>query len=276
MAIFSKQQELVMMTRHYSAKMQPLVLLSILIPALTLSACQTAPNSAAKPSGVNTGTVTTTTHQAQDSIDEANDYPIEPYVPPPQTSSPNPLTEQTPATPQQLPEILSNNSANSSSNNSSPTPVAPPSTPIITTPSRDDYMISQPPTPPSHNELLERARQNSQQQSRQPAANNSSLHAFQNLMQSGMKQLKAGNLNAAESSFTRAQRLAPKSSAVYFYLSQVALKKKQPRKAEAMARRGLSVSNDTSRRRSLWQLILSSGQQQNNPRVIKEAQQALR
>ncbi|MEO1850466.1 MAG: tetratricopeptide repeat protein, partial [Psychrobacter sp.] len=76
--------------------------------------------------------------------------------------------------------------------------------------------------------------------------------------------------------FTRAQRLAPKSSAVYFYLAQVALKKNQPRKAEAMARRGLSVSQDASRRRALWQIILQSGQAQGNSRVVSEARRALR
>ena len=95
-------------------------------------------------------------------------------------------------------------------------------------------------------------------------------------MQVGINQLKAGNLTNAESSFTRAQRLAPKSSAVYFYLAQVALKKNQPRKAEAMARRGLSVSQSASRRRALWQVILQSGQAQGNSRVVNEARQALR
>ncbi len=95
-------------------------------------------------------------------------------------------------------------------------------------------------------------------------------------MQTGIGQLKSGKLTNAESSFTRAQRLAPKSSAVYFYLAQVALKKNQPRKAEAMARRGLSVSQDANRRRALWQIILQSGQAQGNSRVINEAKQALR
>ena len=95
-------------------------------------------------------------------------------------------------------------------------------------------------------------------------------------MRTGTEQLKSGNLNAAESSFTRAQRLAPKSSAVYFYLAQVALKKNQPRKAEAMARRGLTVAQDSTRRRNLWQIILQSGQAQGNARVINEARQALR
>lgn len=146
---------------------------------------------------------------------------------------------------------------------------------ITLTPSREDYILSEP-SIPSHNELLERARQNSQQRSQQSTANNSNLPAFRNLMQTGTEQLKSGNINAAESSFTRAQRLAPKSSAVYFYLAQVALKKNQPRKAEAMARRGLTVAQDSTRRRNLWQIILQSGQAQGNARVINEARQALR
>ena len=137
-------------------------------------------------------------------------------------------------------------------------------------------IISQVPTMPSRNELLERARQNSQQQARQPVSDNNSLPAFRNLMEVGINQLKSGQLTAAENSFTRAQRLAPKSSAVYFYLAQVALKKNQPRKAEAMARRGLVVSKDTSRRQALWQIILQSGQAQGNSRVVNEAKQALR
>lgn len=132
------------------------------------------------------------------------------------------------------------------------------------------------PSMPSHSEMLERARQNSQQQTRQSSSDNSSLPAFRNLMDVGINQLKSGQLTAAENSFTRAQRMAPKSSAVYFYLAQVALKKNQPRKAEAMARRGLVVSEDSNRRRALWQIILQSGQVQNNTRIINEAKQALR
>ena len=132
------------------------------------------------------------------------------------------------------------------------------------------------PLPPTRNELLQQARQHSQQSRQAATSDNSRLPAVQSLLQSGRSQLKSGQLSAAETSFTQAQRLAPQSSAVYFYLSQVALEKNQPRKAEAMARRGLSVTKDTSNRRALWQLILRSGQKQNNARVIKEAQQALR
>ena len=172
--------------------------------------------------------------------DDVQNYPVAPYIIPKLPTSAERITQQAP-----------------------------------TVPSRHDDKIP-PPIPPSYNELLERARQKSQPPNRATTSNNSSLPAFQKLMQTGMRQLQAGDLTVAESSFTRAQRLAPQSAAVYFYLAQVALKKNQPRKAEAMARRGLSFSTDTSHRRALWQLILRSGQLQNNARVIKEAQQALR
>ena len=264
-----------------------IVTVSALIGMLSLSACQTAPTvmttsavqtsqpinkqtTAKQPSTatqapiVKNSTHATSPYESNDYEDEAYEYPIEPYTPPEQPTATNPLTEATPVyTPStQSPIVTQPDSPDS--------PDA-----IILTPSREDYMISEP-SIPSHNELLERARQNSQQRSQQSTTNNSNLPAFRNLMQVGTEQLKAGNLNGAESSFTRAQRLAPKSSAVYFYLGQVALKKNQPRKAEAMARRGLTVSQDSSRRRALWQIILQSGQAQGNARVIKEAKQALR
>ena len=265
-----------------------IVTVSALIGMLSLSACQTAPTvmttsavqtsqpinkqtTAKQPSTatqapiVKNSTHATSPYESNDYEDEAYEYPIEPYTPPEQPTATNPLTEATPVyTPADTPSTQS-------------PIVTQPDSPdaIILTPSREDYMISEP-SIPSHNELLERARQNSQQRSQQSTTNNSNLPAFRNLMQVGTGQLKAGNLNGAESSFTRAQRLAPKSSAVYFYLGQVALKKNQPRKAEAMARRGLTVSQDSSRRRALWQIILQSGQAQGNARVIKEAKQALR
>ena len=259
-----------------------IVTVSALIGMLSLSACQTAPtvmktspvqtlpsvtkqpSTATQAPIVKNSTHATSPYESNDYKDEAYEYPIEPYTPPEQPTATNPLTEATPVyTPStQSPIVTQPDSPDS--------PDA-----IILTPSREDYMIPEP-SIPSHNELLERARQNSQQRSQQSTTNNSNLPAFRNLMQVGTGQLKAGNLNGAESSFTRAQRLAPKSSAVYFYLGQVALKKNQPRKAEAMARRGLTVSQDSSRRRALWQIILQSGQAQGNARVIKEAKQALR
>lgn len=242
---------------------------------LSLSACQTVPSQpvtiqkttqtatvqnvpstqAPKATAITT-TVTTVTQAPIVRRDEGISQPTEPYRDSETSESANPLTQETPV-------FTQPNSTSAQSNT------------IILPPSRDDYMISEPSTP-SRNELLERARKNSQQRAQKTTSNNSDLPAFRNLMQTGVNQLKAGKLTSAENSFTRAQRLAPKSSAVYFYLAQVALKKNQPRKAEAMARRGLTVSQDTSRRRALWQLILQSGQAQGNARVVSEARQALR
>lgn len=94
-------------------------------------------------------------------------------------------------------------------------------------------------------------------------------------MQTGISQLKAGKLTNAENSFTRAQRLAPKSAEVYFYLAQVALK--EP--AAQGRSHGTPWSECFSRYQSpppLWQIILQSGQAQGNARVISEAKQALR
>lgn len=283
-----------------------LLSISVLFACLLLSACQTAPLSPATPS-VNPSVKSPNASVAVDSrstvqrtiiiptadeleqadsdytidedsyadedysddgyytnsgyADDANDYTIEPYIPPAPSNT-------APST-QILPDAAINQSVNQ--------PVYETNTaPSTAAPSNRDPVSSRLPPLPSHNDLLERARQNSQQQTRKATANSSSLPAFRNLMQVGISQLKAGQLTAAESSFTRAQRLAPKSSAVYFYLAQVALKKSQPRKAEAMARRGLVVSEDASRRRALWQIILKSGQAQNNTRVISEAKQALR
>ena len=257
---------------------------SALVGMMSLSACQTAPTTATSTTPAQTmpvtqrqkttapSSVTNITPATQAPIidrrgygegydnDEENDYPIQSDTPSGQSSATNPLTQQTPVY---------------TAPNTPSSPVFSQPDAMIITPSRDDYIISEP-SIPSHNDLLERARKNSQQRSQQAATNNSDLPAFRNLMQTGIGQLKSGKLTNAESSFTRAQRLAPKSSAVYFYLAQVALKKNQPRKAEAMARRGLSVSQDANRRRALWQMILQSGQAQGNSRVINEAKQALR
>lgn len=125
--------------------------------------------------------------------------------------------------------------------------------------------------------LLEQARQNSKQSSHKLASiqDGSNLPAFQRLMDTGVEQLRQGQVAAAQATFTRAQRLAPQSSAVYFYLGQVALKQNQPLKAEAMARRGLVVAQTETRKRALWQVILKAGQAQGNTRVINEAKSAL-
>ena len=252
MALFRHSTGLLLQSQRIKQLTLPnAMLISIgMISLLSLSACQTMPTSSVATPASTPKTATQTYIIDDDDYVNENDadrQPSEPYI---------------------IPKI---------SPSTVPAPVIKPHT--VITPSYNEQKLPVPVTaPPSHNELLERARQNSQPQAQSAPSNNNNVNvpAFQKLMQSGMNQLKSGQLNAAESSFTRAQRLAPKSPAVYFYLSQVALKKNQPRKAEAMARRGLSVSTDKSGRHALWQLILRSAQMQNNARVIKEAQQALR
>ncbi len=219
------------------------------------------------------------TFEQNNAIEEADNYPIEPYTPanqaPTDPSYPTPINTDGIAEPAYESTVYQQKAEQTAE------PIVEPYDPKYSQPSSNNASVERPsssslPAMPSHNELLERARQNSQQQTRQSSSDNSSLPAFRNLMDVGINQLKSGQLTAAENSFTRAQRMAPKSSAVYFYLAQVALKKGQPRKAEAMARRGLVVSEDSSRRRALWQIILQSGQAQNSTRIINEAKQALR
>jgi len=268
-----------------------------------LTACESVPSSPQAATSASTGMMTTppedtavisqssthtTTAQTQTSQTivikptpslEAPAEPMTQSVPrvtdsPATVASENPLTTTTPGhnegystheSPFSLPEITN-----------------PPKLPTYETPSLPPVPVINTPTQPTQSArdaLLERARQNSQSGfETQPssASNGDNLPAFRQLMNSGIADLKANRLTAAESKFTRAQRLAPRSSAVYFYLSQVALKKNQPKKAEAMARRGLVVAEDTTRRRALWQLILRSGQMQNNARVVSEASKALR
>ena len=285
MALFISQDALTRQTtdsqvNRKSKNLHSVLLMGACLGMLSLSACQTAPTSM-KPSSTKTSPSISSqkspaiaqnpstnqsgydSNKSRENSKTDDPYPVEPYQPPVSIESPAATVIERPIITTQPRQ------------NESQTPIATQTDIIILAPAREDDMVYEP-SIPSHNELLERARQNSQQSSQKSNTNNSNLPAFRNLMQVGTEQLKAGNLNAAESSFTRAQRLAPKSSAVYFYLAQVALKKNQPRKAEAMARRGLTVAQDSNRRRALWQIILQSGQQQGNARVIKEAKQALR
>lgn len=274
MALFKQQTNSIRMQNV--ALSRTLLMFGALIGMMSLSACQSIPTTQTTPIQTSPVSIVTTTtiqepilddsndvdESMNDSIDSADeylnddDYSIEPYIPLESAITPDTVIEQIP-----LYTSINDDDVFATDDVTSPTPIQQP------TPS---------PKLPSREELLKLARQNSQQPTRQTTSNNVNLPAFRNLMQVGVNQLRDGQLTAAENSFTRAQRMAPRSSAVYFYLSQVALKKKQPRKAEAMARRGLNVSQDANRHRALWQLVLQSGQMQNNQRVIREAQQALR
>jgi ribosomal protein S20 len=271
----SMQQAVLFVHKQHLKRSKTIIIASTFISLLSISACQTVPTAAVttvqQTAVVDDKAYTGDRYSGYDnynSYDESlyaddyvDDYIVEPYIVPEQAATPDSSTAPTSIIITPSADLYNPDEADSSNDRIIIPQQSKPTAPVEL---------------PSHAALLESARQNSKQQSRQPTSNQSDLPAFRNLMQTAIKQLKSGNLSAAESSFTRAQRLAPQSSAIYFYLSQVALKKNQPRKAEAMARRGLNVSQDDSRRRALWQLILRSGQLQNNQRVIREAQQALR
>lgn len=144
------------------------------------------------------------------------------------------------------------------------------SSPVFSLPDQSDEKVRQ--------ALLEKARHNSrhaQSMSTKVSDDNDSLPAFKQLMNAGIVALQKNQPDDAEDYFTRAQRIAPQSASVYFYLGQVALKKHQPIKAEAMARRGLLVVKSQDRKKALWQLILYAGKMQSNQRIINEAQSAL-
>ena len=296
-----------------SGRMMPMLTLrsawvaTLALSLLGLSACESMPVSS--PSGTSTipVVVNTPSEDSADSVPSSSQGSIQGATSSPQPQSPKPvviITTTVPANPpvpaksnvpavREAPTVPQNHPLTQQpryeeGTHSAERPFAipeiinPPKLPTYEPPSLPPVPVIDTPSQPAQSAreaLLERARHNSQagfETKPAPSSNGDNLPAFRNLMDKGIADLKANRLSAAESKFTRAQRLAPRSSAVYFYLSQVALKKGQPKKAEAMARRGLVVAEDANRRRALWQLVLRSGQMQNNARVISEASKALR
>ncbi len=131
-----------------------------------------------------------------------------------------------------------------------------------------------PPSLDTEQDLVAEARKNSKKaQKTSPKYN---VPAFRKMMKMGITQLKNNELDKANYSFTKAQRIVPKSSAVYFYLGQVALKQKNPKKAEAFARRALNLANHKKQKRALWSLILKSAKMSGNKKAIIEATKALK
>ena len=252
--------------------------LGAVLGSLWLSACQSVPNTASTPTTKPAPTASVSTQSAARTSTATDDtrFQPKPYIPT--------IEEQQQAAAQERQSRILSEDKSYDTHDTEPTFDTPPKIiikpepepEVIIIPLPKPPIIVPPPQPPSHQELLEQARQHSARPSTSSASSNDNLPAFRSLMQVGVAQLSRGELTVAENSFTRAQRLAPRSSAVYFYLSQIAIKKNQPHKAEALARRGLSVSEDATRRRALWQLVHKAGQMQNNARVVQEAEQALR
>lgn len=103
----------------------------------------------------------------------------------------------------------------------------------------------------------------------------SNIPAFRVLITRAQQQIQSGQFDAAEQTLIQAQRMAPQSTAVYAYLSQVALGKKQGSNAEAMARKGLMLTRNPRQQHAFWQLIMAAAQLQNNPALASQAQQQM-
>lgn len=99
--------------------------------------------------------------------------------------------------------------------------------------------------------------------------------AYQNLMQSYLKNLRQNNLKEAESSLIQAQRIAPQSAEVYRELARLANLRKQGSSAEAFARKGLSFAQNNTIRKQLWEQILESAKLRNNANLARQAQQMM-
>jgi hypothetical protein len=93
----------------------------------------------------------------------------------------------------------------------------------------------------------------------------------QKLMAQGLQQLQLGQLDDAEETYDRVQRIAPQYSSVYARLSELALKRKDGSTAEGMARRGLVLARSPQQKSGFWQLIALAGSMQNKPDVVNEA-----
>lgn len=101
------------------------------------------------------------------------------------------------------------------------------------------------------------------------------IPAFNSLLNIAREQISQTKWADAEQTLTRAQRMAPDSPTVYAYFAEIAITAKQWRRADAMARRGLLLTQNPPQQRTLWQIVLLSAQQQNNQDTIEEAQQKL-
>lgn len=101
------------------------------------------------------------------------------------------------------------------------------------------------------------------------------IPAFNGLLTVAREQISQTKWADAEQTLTRAQRMAPDSPAVYAHFAEIAIKRQQWNRADAMARRGLLLTQNPQQQRTFWQIVLLSARQQNNVRGVQEAQQKL-
>ncbi|QIO05470.1 tetratricopeptide repeat protein [Acinetobacter shaoyimingii] len=98
------------------------------------------------------------------------------------------------------------------------------------------------------------------------------LPAFKKLIQQTQSAYKSGKWTEAEQAALQAQRIAPQSAETYMYLALVANNTNQAKKADALARRGLSYAQSNAMKRQLWQIVLKAAQNNKDATSLKEAQ----
>lgn len=98
------------------------------------------------------------------------------------------------------------------------------------------------------------------------------LPAFKKLIQQTQTAYRAGKWTEAEQTALQAQRIAPQSAETYMYLALIANNTNQAKKADSLARRGLSFAQSGAMKRQLWQIVLKAAQTTKDTTSIKEAQ----
>lgn len=108
-----------------------------------------------------------------------------------------------------------------------------------------------------------------------PSQGSTQPPAFSRLMSQAEQAIQQQNFDKAQHLASQAQRISPQASESYVILSKVALQKSNLPQAQSLAQRGMSLANDTTTKKQLWNVILQTAQRQNNPSLIEKAQNAL-
>ncbi|MGH1463202.1 MAG: tetratricopeptide repeat protein [Neptuniibacter sp.] len=94
------------------------------------------------------------------------------------------------------------------------------------------------------------------------------------LLDNASKQKSSGQMQAAESSLERAQRIAPRDPEIYFQLSDIRRLEGQWAQAEQLALKGTNMAiGDVIMQRRLWLLIADIRAQSGNHAAARKARQ---
>lgn len=103
----------------------------------------------------------------------------------------------------------------------------------------------------------------------------SELGTYKTLYAQAQQALQQKKLDRAEQLGLQVQRIAPQAAQSYLLLAHVAVQKNKLPQAKSLAQRGVSLANNATTQKQLWQIILQVAQQQNDALTIQKAQTAL-